>query len=233
MKAIGIVGYKNSGKTDLAVSLCRELRSRGHSVVTIKHSHSRLMPEDVDSTKMVECSEQGAAISDPETLLSFRGGMSLEEALTHFKADIAIVEGFKDEKTYPKIVCLRDEAEAKNLFDGLQLCVVGSGEDLAVPLLADIKEIADLVLRKAFKLPNVNCGACGSGTCYELAQAIVRGDQTDEDCAVLHPQTIVKIDGQIVPLNPFASNMIRSTISGMLSSLKGVRKGSVEISISE
>jgi molybdopterin-guanine dinucleotide biosynthesis protein B len=232
MKAIGIIGYKNSGKTTLAASLCTELLNRGLTVVMIKHADSSLMPAGVDSTKLIECSGQGAVISDSETVLSFKGGLPLERVLTLFRGDMAIVEGFKDEKTYPRIVCLRDEAEAKNLFDGLQIGVVGSGEDLAVPLLTNIKEIADIVLEKAFKLPGLECGACGFETCYELAQAIVVGDRAEKDCVSLHPKAVVRIDDEVVPINPFISDMIGGTVKGLISTLKGVREGKIEIEIS-
>ena len=231
MKVAGIIGFKKSGKTTLAVDLCREFRSRGFSVAMIKHSDSNLSPADVDSTKMIECSGQGAALTDSETVISFRRVMQLEEVLKFLKADIALIEGFKDEKTYPKIVCLRDEAEAKQLFDGLQICVFGAGEDLSVPRMKDVGEIADLVLERSFKLPKLDCGACGFETCYELAQAIVAGEKTVEDCASLQGKVAVKIDGEIVPLNPFISDMISNTIRGLLSSLRGVRDGSVEITI--
>ncbi|UCE17128.1 MAG: molybdopterin-guanine dinucleotide biosynthesis protein B [Gemmatimonadota bacterium] len=231
MKVIGIVGFKKSGKTSLAVNLCQELRSRGFTVAVIKHSDSNLTPADVDSTKMIECSGQGAALSDSETVISFQEVMPLEEVLKFFRTDIAVIEGFKDEKTYPKIVCLRDETEAKNLFDGLQICVVGSGEDLSVPLVSDIHELADLVLEKSFKLPRLDCGACGFDTCYELAKAIVMGEKTVEDCASLQGEVDLRIDGEILPLNPFIARMISNTIIGLLSSLRGFRTGSIEMTI--
>ena len=233
MKAVGIVGYKKSGKTNLSIKLCQELRKRGHSVAMMKHSNSSLLPTSVDSTEMTACAGQGAVISDSETVLSFARGIQLEEVLSHFKADFAIIEGFKDEKTYPKIVCLRDETEAKSLFDGLQVCVVGSGEDLVVPLLKNIEEITDLVLEKAFKLPRLDCGACGFDSCYELAQTIVKGDRSIDDCVSLHPKATVRIKGEIIPLNPFTSSLVTNTIRGMLSSLKGVGDGPIEIVIQE
>ncbi|MFQ6092005.1 MAG: molybdopterin-guanine dinucleotide biosynthesis protein B [bacterium] len=232
MRAIGIVGFKESGKTTLAVNLSQELKRRGYTVTTIKHSDKSLTLAGTDSAKLIECTGQGAAVTEAETALYFTGPKQLEEVLKYFEADFAVIEGFKNERTYPKIVCLRDETEAKSLFDGLQICAVGSGEDLAVPLLKDVREIADLVLRRAFKLPKLDCGGCDFDTCYELAQAIVAGNRTEEDCVALRPKTVVKIDGQTVPLNPFASNMIRNTIIGILSSLKGVRKGSIEIAFS-
>ena len=39
MNVIGIVGWKNSGKTTLAAALIRELSSRGLTVNSIKHAH--------------------------------------------------------------------------------------------------------------------------------------------------------------------------------------------------
>ncbi len=36
---IGIVGYKNNGKTTLVVRLVRHLTERGYRVSTIKHAH--------------------------------------------------------------------------------------------------------------------------------------------------------------------------------------------------
>ena len=45
MNVIGIVGWKNSGKTTLAAALIRELSSRGLTVNSIKHAHHMV---DVD-----------------------------------------------------------------------------------------------------------------------------------------------------------------------------------------
>ncbi|MBO6784109.1 MAG: molybdopterin-guanine dinucleotide biosynthesis protein B, partial [Alphaproteobacteria bacterium] len=46
MKAVGIVGWHNSGKTTLLVALVRELTGRGLRVSTVKHAHHRF---DVDT----------------------------------------------------------------------------------------------------------------------------------------------------------------------------------------
>ncbi|GAG41774.1 unnamed protein product, partial [marine sediment metagenome] len=42
MRTVGIVGYKNSGKTTLTHALARELTRRGHEVAAIKHTTRRL-----------------------------------------------------------------------------------------------------------------------------------------------------------------------------------------------
>ena len=36
---MGIIGWKNSGKTTLVVALVRELTARGFRVATVKHAH--------------------------------------------------------------------------------------------------------------------------------------------------------------------------------------------------
>ena len=50
---IGIAGWKNSGKTTLAVRLVEELTGRGFRVATIKHAHHalRLDEEGTDSAR--------------------------------------------------------------------------------------------------------------------------------------------------------------------------------------
>jgi len=87
------------------------------------------------------------------------------------------------------------------------------------------------VEEKAFKLPNLNCGGCGYETCYEMAREIVKGNKSMEDCVSLQPATKVKIDGKLMPMNPFISELVESTVRGLLSPLKGFSKGRIEIKI--
>lgn len=157
----------------------------------------------------------------------------------YLEADFVLVEGFKSERTYPKVVCLREKDEAKDLFDGLQILVaVLSPKKLRLGLpvfhiLKDVERIADIIEKRAFKLPNLNCGACGYETCYELAREIIEGNKTDKDCPALNPGTEVRLGGKILPMNPFVDRIVQSTIKGVLSSLKGFRKGKIEIEIEE
>jgi len=80
-------------------------------------------------------------------------------------------------------------------------------------------------------LPNLDCGGCGHERCYDMACEIVAGSGSVDDCISLQPATEVKIDGQPMPMNPFISGIVRETILGMLSSLKGFKKGKIEISV--
>ena len=236
MKTIGIVGYKNSGKTTLARALAQELVKRGHRVAAVKHSSEGMDFLEKDTAKLGEFADRVGFISPLESGVFWKKPLSLENMAPYLEADILLVEGFKAEKTFPKIVCLRGKLDDWDLFDGLAICAVGpvpKGRELDVPLLSldEIGKIADLVEEKAFKLPHLDCGSCGFETCYELAREIVKGTRSVEDCVSLQPMTEVRIDGKLMPMNPFISDIVRGTILGMLSPLKGFKKGKVEISL--
>lgn len=236
MRTVGIVGYKNSGKTTLARALAQELVKRGHRVAAVKHSSEGIDFLGKDTARLGEFADRVGFISPLESGVFWKKPLSLENMAPYLEADILLVEGFKAEKTFPKIICLRGEPDDRHLFDGLAICAVGpasEGRELDVPHLSldEIGRIVDLVEEKAFKLPNLDCGSCGFETCYELAREIVKGTRGVEDCVSLQPTTEVRIDGKLMPMNPFISSIVRSTILGVLSPLKGFKRGKVEISL--
>jgi molybdopterin-guanine dinucleotide biosynthesis protein B len=236
LKAIGIVGYKDSGKTTLIQALAPELRYRGHKIAAVKHASHGIDMEGKDTVKLTESAHQVAFISPTESIALWKGTKALEDILRYVDADIILLEGFKTEKTFPKIACLKGEPEDRDLFDGLTLCAVGPGDEAQgfhVPILDsdDIEKIADLVEEGAFKLPNLNCEACGHETCYGLALEIMAGSKTVEDCVSLNPAVQVMINGQLLPLKPFISDLVRGALVGVLSSLKGFSQGEIEIHI--
>lgn len=221
----------------MQVKLAQELTLRGYTVSSVKHTSCALDLPETDTSLHRKFAHQAAAISPEEAAIFFRENMNLEEMLNYLKADFILIEGFKREKTFPKIVCLREGDDPESLLDGLEICVVSASPDgvsANVPVLdaeKDIAKMADLVEEKAFKLPNLDCEACGYKTCYELAQQIVAGNKTIGDCRSLNADVQIKIDGRIMPAKPFVSDMVGNTITGMLSSLKGYRKGRIEIVI--
>jgi molybdopterin-guanine dinucleotide biosynthesis protein B len=236
LRAIGIIGYKDSGKTNLACALARELTARGHEVGVIKHSSHRLDLPGKDTASLGEVADQVGFISLQDSAVFWKKPLILENIIPYLEADLLLIEGFKEERTFPKIVCLSGQPEDSDLFDGLAICAVGSthrAAEIDVPLLSrgEIGDIADLVEEKAFKLPNLDCGGCGHERCYDLAREIAAGRASAEDCISLQPTTEVKIDGQPMPMNPFISGIVRSTILGVLSPLKGFKRGKIEISI--
>lgn len=239
MRVIGIIGYKKSGKTALILKLSDELVKIGYKVAVVKHINEDLDLANSDTSKYKEVLTQVAAITPKESVFFLKSKKNLEEIIKYFEADIILIEGFKKEKTFPKIVCLREESEKAELFDGLQLCTAGFVSKELNPKLydfnilndEDIKKIAEIAINKSFKLPDLNCGECGYQDCYGLAQEIVKGNKTLNDCSSLEPSTLVKVNGKIVPMNSFIAKIIKNTITGLLSSLKGFTKGDIEIKI--
>jgi len=241
MKAIGIVGYKKSGKTTLLLKLAEELISRGYQVASIKHISKDVDIANSDTAKYKKYLSQVAAITTKESVLYLKDENNLETILKYLEADIVLIEGLKKEKTFPKIVCLREENEIPELFDGLQLCTASifpPNINLEFPAFniletEDIKKMVDMVIEKSFKLPNLNCGACGYQDCYRLAQEIVQGNKTINDCPSLEPSTLVKINRKMISMNPFIAKIVKNAIIGLLSPLKGFTKGDIEIKIKQ
>ena len=236
MKAVGIIGHKDSGKTTLAQALVDELSSWGHRVIVVKHSSHGIDLQGKDTVRLRESAAQVAFISPTESMILWKGSRSLEEILSLLDADIFLLEGFKTERTFPKIVCLKGESEDVTLFDGLAICAVGPADYVEasdIPLLHrdDTAKIANMVEEKGFKLPGLDCEACGYDTCYAMALEIVAGNNSILDCVSLQPTTQVCINGRLLPMKPFISNLVRGAIIGILSSLKGFSPGEIEIRI--
>jgi len=234
VKAVGIVGYKKSGKTTLVIGLSKELSRMGYGVAILKHVSGDIDFPDTDTSRFRSWVPFVSAISSKETEIILKGKKTVEEIMNYLDSDIVLVEGFRREKTFPKIVCIRNEGGEKELFDGLQLFSASFMENISdFNIVNDdqIKEMAAIVVERSFKLPNLNCGHCGYESCYELAREIVRAKESIDRCVSLNPPVSIKIDGTKLPLNPFTSNLLKNTVVAMLSSLRGFGKGKVEIEI--
>ncbi len=234
MKVFGITGFKNSGKTTLILRLSRELSQMGFEVGIIKHASGDIDFPDTDTSKYKSQAPFVCAIASKETEIILRGEKTIEDMLAYVDCDIVLLEGFKQKQTFPKIVCLRNKSEESELFDGLQLATASFIEgisDFHIENDDHIKKLASLVIERSFKLPNLNCGHCGYKTCSELAREIVSGNETVDRCVSLNPPISVEINGTAYPLNPFTSNLFKKIIQGMLSSLKGFKKGTIKIEI--
>ena len=157
MKALGIIGYHKSGKTTLGVNLCKELSGRGLRVGVVKHVSCELQFADADSSRYRPFASVVAATSAAEAEIIVKGEKSLQEMLWYCAGcDVVLVEGFKKERLVPKIVCLREEAEKKELFDGLELFTASFKEGVADYLISNdehVRKMADLALEKAVPIP--------------------------------------------------------------------------------
>jgi len=153
VKAVGIIGYHKSGKTALGVKLCKELASKGLRVGVVKHVSCELQFADADSSRYRAFASVVAAASAVEAEIIVKGEKSLEEMLRYCSdCDLVLVEGFKKERLFPKIVCLREKEEKEELFDGLELFTASFKEGVADYLISDdehVREMAAVVLEKA------------------------------------------------------------------------------------
>lgn len=117
-KVFGIAGWKNSGKTGLAVRLVTELTARGYRVSTIKHAHHDfdIDKEGADSFRHREAGAQEVTIVSGTRFAimhELRGAAepSFEEILARLApCDLVLVEGYKREPI-PKIEARRLEAK--------------------------------------------------------------------------------------------------------------------------
>jgi molybdopterin-guanine dinucleotide biosynthesis protein MobB len=119
-----VVGYKDTGKTGVAVRLIAELRVRGHRVGAVKHGHGFQL--DTPGTDSWRLRHEGGA--DP-VLLTGPEGFALmghwepeeEPALEKLipacfpHAGIVVVEGFKSER-FPKLEVHRRDAHPELIY---------------------------------------------------------------------------------------------------------------------
>lgn len=161
MKAIGIAGWKNSGKTTLVAALVTEFAARGLHVGTIKHAHHAF---DIDhpGTDSFRHREAGAAkvtiVSDRRVAtieeLGGREPPSLDALLAGMAdCDVVLIEGYKT-GDHPKIETRRVEARDRQPLVSTMPNVIAVAADhpadagpVPVFALEDPATIADFILQ--------------------------------------------------------------------------------------
>jgi len=199
-------------------------------------------------------------VSDIEMSLLIKNGLEKfsVDSLVSFTpmADVVVLEGFSrivlNDERVGKILCVRDTREyegfrKKKLGKTLAFC---SLERLGKPVLK-IKEDSQILLKRVLVyisrekkiskilkcLPGLNCKKCGYPSCEEMAVAIYKRKARLSDCVTLRLRSELKteviIDKVEVPIQTFVSEIIRRSVLGMISSLKGVSlKGDERVHIS-
>ena len=159
-KIFGIAGWKNSGKTGLAVRLVTELIARGYTISTIKHAH-----HDFDIDKVgADSFRHRQAGAHEVTIVSgtryaimheLRGAPepSLAEVLARIApCDLVLIEGYKREPV-PKIEARRLESKNREPLAPTDPHIAAiaadhpvSDTDLPVFDLDDTLAVADFIL---------------------------------------------------------------------------------------
>ncbi len=161
MKVLGIVGWKNSGKTTLTEKLIKNISERGYSVSTLKHAHHsfEIDQEGKDSYRhrlsgarqvLVSSRNRWALISE----LREEAEPDLSILIKKLSdVDLVLIEGYKNEK-HPKIEVFRPEvsdsliAENDNTIIAIASNLKTIETTLPVINLDDIDSIAELIIRK-------------------------------------------------------------------------------------
>lgn len=161
MNVIGIVGWKNCGKTTLASALIRELSSRGLTVNSIKHAHHSVDVDQpgTDSYRHRDAGAREVILAGGQRFAimhELRGAEepTLDELLARLgPCDWVVVEGFKAQ-SHRKIEVHRQECPKAPLYrhDADIIAVATDyAPDFAGPAfdLNNTREIADFIVSTA------------------------------------------------------------------------------------
>ena len=124
MKIIGVVGWKNSGKTTLIEKLINEFNRRNITVSTIKHSHHNFSVDKrgTDSFRHFNAGTKETILSSEKKWIKFSRQLSDSKLdLSYLVAqitpvDIVIVEGFKD-SDHIKVEVVGSLSDKKPLYE--------------------------------------------------------------------------------------------------------------------
>ena len=158
MKIIGVVGWKNTGKTGLVTRLVSHFVASGLRVSTIKHAHHSfdVDHEGRDSYRHREAGAAQVLISSRERVAlmeELRGSPepSLDELLGRLApADLVIIEGYKGEG-HSKVEAHRGETGTEILARGDSSIIAVASDvplsNLSIPVidLDETAQIADLI----------------------------------------------------------------------------------------
>ena len=114
MKIVGIVGWKNSGKTYFASKIIKKLKIKNYRVASIKHAHHEfdIDHKGTDSYFHREAGSSQVLVSSSKrwvkiTELNNSKEQTLNDLLNQLsETDIVIVEGFKNDN-HPKIEIIK------------------------------------------------------------------------------------------------------------------------------
>ncbi len=235
----------SKGKTLIAASVVSRLKSKGYLVAAVKHAAHGIDVGEKDTEKYIGAGADIviASSSSLAAIYYSRWTDSLDYILRYIDIPIIIVEGFK-RSSVGEVIAIIDTIDefnilSKNVVDNIIAIVYSKPfNEVQVPRLKvfsrdDIDGIASFIELKALKflenqLPQTNCGFCGYETCEIFARLYAMGKV--HRCPVLSDVKLV-VDSKEIPLNPFVKNILRSTIEGFITALKGVPQQKKRISI--
>ena len=222
------------------VATAKHINQKGFSIDTEGKDTWRHSKAGANPVASVSNIETAVLIKDGETQFSLYH-------LSRFTPEInaIVLEGFSrlvlEDKNVGKILCVRSREEYKDFWEKARGKIIAccSTRPMGKPILR-IKEDSQILVSRALRytererkistilsrLPGLNCGKCGHLSCEEMAVAIYKREAKLNDCITLRLRSKLKtritINDVEVPIQPFVSEIIRNTLLGMVSTLKGV-----------
>ncbi len=237
IKGVGVIGFKNSGKTFLIKKLTERIKEKsGKNVTIIKHSSSKAkLEEGFDTNTLFERADKVIGLFEDSQIIFSKERDSYNDIVRTLDTDILIVEGFKSVKNLPKIICIKEEGEIEKLSDGLEFGYFSlnniQSEKHKIWTLEDLDEMVNRILEDGFLLPNINCGKCNERTCYEFGLKLINKKVDIYRCSYIKDKEpiSVTINNEELVLNKFTADALKNIVSAYLKTLKGIEKGPVEI----
>lgn len=160
MKVIGIVGWKNCGKTTLVSALIRELSNRGLTVNSIKHAHHGVDVDQqgTDSYRHRDAGAQEVILAGGRRFAimhELRGAEepTVDQLLSRLSpCDWVVIEGFKSH-THPKIELHRRSCPQAPLYPN-DASIIAVASDYALDFagpsfdLNDVTQMVDFILNR-------------------------------------------------------------------------------------
>lgn len=196
-RVIGVVGWKDSGKTLVVERLVASLTRRGFGVGTVKHTHEgpELQPAAKDSTRHLDAgAETALALGEGLVVLTKHAGGDLETAVSRYLSlcDIIVVEGFKHAEI-PKIA------------------VVAEGDDI----LAEAENVVAVVCRekKPEGYPTYGADAIEGLVDFLLDKEILKSQGAG---------AMLMVNGKPVPINEFVQTSLAGVVRGFIAALHDI-----------
>jgi molybdopterin-guanine dinucleotide biosynthesis adapter protein len=157
-KVIGIVGWKDVGKTHLVTEIIKLLVVKNYRVGSIKHAHHdfNIDKPGTDSFKHRESGSSQVIISSSKRWAKINENIdnrekSLKELIEEFEnIDIIIVEGFKNE-IHPKIEIITNNVEISNSKINNVIAIVSDvmlNSNTPVFKKNEIKSLVEFIIKK-------------------------------------------------------------------------------------
>jgi molybdopterin-guanine dinucleotide biosynthesis protein B len=232
---------RGRGKTYIASQIVLKLKLKGYIVGVVKHhahgdidvvNKDSFIYRDAGADIVILSSERGGAIFIP------RWVDDLRRVLSFINTPIVIVEGFKGSDIGDTIVIAENLKEAEELSKRVKnvIGVVVKNSDVKKPeegmqamqqfTFNEIERLVNFIENRALEFIEnqtlrTNCKYCGFENCKAFAKAFAMGKTSW--CPVALDVKLI-VDDKVITLSPFVKRILKSTIEGLISSLKGVNE---------